>query len=210
MKRRITRLPIVQLALVAVSVLAGYALAPVAAQTAASLEGQVAVRSDNAVYLISGGQRHWVATVVITDDELNGYPEAEPVYSAMAPYGGGSAPASKPAAPAQPAAAASPAAGAVASAPTATTGAAATGATPTKTPDTDPTPAPTSTPDPNAQAAPTGGSCPADKQVKGATQNGTKYYWEPDRPDYATVTAEACFTAGSYARDAGYKNSKQR
>src|SRR3954471_18936835 len=71
MKRRITRLPIVQLALVAVSLLAGYALAPVAAQTAAQLEGQVTVRTDGAVYLIAGGQRHWVATVVISDDELN-------------------------------------------------------------------------------------------------------------------------------------------
>jgi hypothetical protein len=209
MKRRIIRLPIVQLALVAVSVLVGYALAPVAAQTAAQLEGQVAIRSDGAVYLISGGQRHWVATVVISDDDLNAYPQGDPIYSALAAFGGGSTAAAKPVAPAASPAAGS--AGAVAStAPTATAATAAGGATPTKTPDTDPTPEPTSTPDPNAQSAPVGGACPADKLIKGATQNGTKYYWEPDRPDYAGITPEACFTAGSYARDAGYKNSKNR
>lgn len=196
MKRRITRLPIVQLALVACSLLVGLALAPVAAQTAASLEGQVTVRSDGAVYLITNGVRRWVATVVISDDDLNTYPEAEPVYVGLAPFGGGS---STSAAPKPAAAAASPAAGAPAAA-----------ATPTATASGSTAPQPTSTPDPNAMGTPSGGSCPADKQVKGATQNGVKYYWEPDRADYAGITPEACFTAGSYARDAGYKNSKNR
>jgi len=63
------------------------ALAPVAAQQAAPIDGQVAVRSDGAVYLITNGQRRWVATVVITDDELNAYPEAEPIYTGLAPIG---------------------------------------------------------------------------------------------------------------------------
>jgi len=196
MKRRITRLPIVQLALVACSLLVGLALVPVAAQTAASLEGQVTVRSDGAVYLITNGVRRWVATVVISDDDLNAYPEAEPVYVGLAPFGGGS---STSAAPKPAAAAASPAAGAPAAA-----------ATPTATSSGSTAPQPTSTPDPNAMGTPSGGSCPADKQVKGATQNGVKYYWEPDRADYAGITPEACFVAGSYARDAGYKNSKNR
>lgn len=209
MKRRITRLPILKLALVAVSLLAGYALAPVAAQTAAQLEGQVVVRSDNAVYLIMGGQRHWVATVVISDDDLNAYPEAEPIYAAMAPFGGGSTAASKPAAP-PPAAAAPPAAGSTGTGAAATPTAGASGPKPTNTPNTDQPPDPTPTPDANAQSAPVGGACPADKQIKGATQNGVKYYWEPDRPDYASITPEACFTAGQYARSAGYKNSKQK
>jgi hypothetical protein len=64
------------------------ALAPVAAQQpVAPPDGQVAVRSDGAVYLIANGQRRWVATVAITDDELNAYPEGEPIYGGLAPLG---------------------------------------------------------------------------------------------------------------------------
>jgi hypothetical protein len=207
MKRRISRLPIVKLALVACSLMIGLALAPVAAQTAASLEGQVTVRSDGAVYLISKSQRHWVATVVISDDELNAYPEAEPIYVGMAPFGGGSA------APA----ASKPATGAATSTGTAntttpgsTTPPATTNTSSSSGSSGSTSATTTTTPDPNAQASPVGGSCPADKLVKGATQNGVKYYWEPDRADYAGITPEMCFTAGSYARDAGYKNSKNR
>jgi hypothetical protein len=200
MKHRITRLPMVQLALVAVSVLVGLALVPVAAQTAASLDGQVVVRSDGAVYLIQNGQRRWVATVVINDDELNAYPEAEPIYTALAPFGGGGASsgstaAQKPAAPASPAAAAAPPASSAPAASSAS-GAATPGTTPTI--------------EPGSMVAPTGGNCPGSHQVKGATTGTEKWYYEPDRPEYPNITPEACFVAGSYARDAGYKNSKQR
>lgn len=98
---RIPKRPIIATALVTVSLLMGAALVPVAAQQA-GLDGQVALRSDGAVYLITGGQRRWVATVQITDAEINAYPEAEPIYAGLAPMGGPS-----------PAAAASPVAGAL-------------------------------------------------------------------------------------------------
>ncbi|MGE3270895.1 MAG: hypothetical protein AB7P40_19235 [Chloroflexota bacterium] len=82
------KLPIRPLGLVAAGLLLGTALAPVAAQQQQSgVDGQVAVRSDGAVYLISNGQRRWVATVVITDDEINAYPEGEPIYAGLAPMG---------------------------------------------------------------------------------------------------------------------------
>lgn len=82
------RLPIRPLGLVAAGLLLGTALAPVAAQQSQSgVDGQVAVRSDGAVYLISNGQRRWVATVVISDDEINGYPEGEPIFVGLAPLG---------------------------------------------------------------------------------------------------------------------------
>jgi len=70
------KLPIRSLGLLAAGLLVGSALAPVAAQQQQSgTDGQVAVRSDGAVYLIANGQRRWIATVQITDDELNAYPE---------------------------------------------------------------------------------------------------------------------------------------
>ena len=82
------KLPIRSLGLVAAGLLLGTALAPVAAQQQQSgVDGQVAVRSDNAVYLISGGQRRWVATVVISDEEINAYPEGEPIFAGLAPIG---------------------------------------------------------------------------------------------------------------------------
>jgi hypothetical protein len=85
-----TRLPkrfIGILAFVAGGLLLIVALAPVAAQQTSGIDGQVAVRSDGAVYLIANGQRRWVATVAITDEELNAYPEAEPIYTGLAPMG---------------------------------------------------------------------------------------------------------------------------
>ena len=91
MKSRFKRLPIVKVALVAGSLLIGLALAPVAAQQAGLSDGQVTIRSDGAVYLIVNGQRRWVATVNISDDDLNAYPEAEPIYTAMVPFGSSSA-----------------------------------------------------------------------------------------------------------------------
>lgn len=93
------KVPIRSLGLVAAGLLLGTALAPVAAQQQQSgVDGQVAVRSDGAVYLISGGQRRWVATVVISDDEINAYPEGEPIFAGLAPMGssGSSQASSKP------------------------------------------------------------------------------------------------------------------
>jgi hypothetical protein len=74
-------------AFLAGSVLICAALAPAAAQQTSAIDGQVALRSDGAVYLISNGQRRWVATVAITDEELNAYPEGEPIYAGLAPMG---------------------------------------------------------------------------------------------------------------------------
>jgi hypothetical protein len=74
-------------ALLAAGFLLGSLLAPVAAQQVAPRDGQVAVRSDGAVYVISNGQKRWVATIIITDDELNAIPEAEPIYTGLAPMG---------------------------------------------------------------------------------------------------------------------------
>jgi hypothetical protein len=113
MTPRFPKLSTRTVALLAGGLLLGATLAPVAAQQS-GLDGQLAVRSDGAVYLISGGQRRWVATVAITDDELNAYPEAEPIYTALAPMGGGGQTAAAPppaAAAPKPAAAASPATG---------------------------------------------------------------------------------------------------
>src|SRR5688572_25976915 len=90
MKRRFTKLPIASIAVVVGSLLVGLSLSSVDAQSALT-NGQVTVRSDGAVYLISNGMRRWVATVVISDDELNAYPEAEPIYSGLAPFGSASA-----------------------------------------------------------------------------------------------------------------------
>lgn len=85
-------------ALLAAGFLLGSLLAPVAAQQVAPKDGQVAVRSDGAVYVISNGQKRWVATIVITDEELNAIPEAEPIYTGLAPMGssGSSSPTPKP------------------------------------------------------------------------------------------------------------------
>src|SRR5687767_7817313 len=74
-------------AVLAGSVLICVALAPAAAQQTSAIDGQVALRSDGAVYLITNGQRRWVATVAITDEELNAYPEGEPIYAGLAPMG---------------------------------------------------------------------------------------------------------------------------
>jgi hypothetical protein len=50
-------------------------------------DGLCACAGDGAVYLISNGQRRWVATVVISDEEIDRYPEGEPVYVGLAPMG---------------------------------------------------------------------------------------------------------------------------
>jgi hypothetical protein len=41
------------------------------------------------------------------------------------------------------------------------------------------------------------------------SSGGQKLFYEPDRPDYAKVTPDMCFTAGGDARDAGYVSAKR-
>ncbi len=87
-------------ALLAAGILLGVLLAPVAAQQTSGRDGQIAVRSDGAVYLLMNAQRRWVATVIITDDELNAIPEAEPIYAGVVPADGSFTPrASSPSSP---------------------------------------------------------------------------------------------------------------
>jgi hypothetical protein len=82
------KLPIRTLGLAAAALLIGSALAPVSAQSQQSgLDGQVALRSDGALYLISNGQRRWVATAAATDDEINMLPEGEPIFAGLSPAG---------------------------------------------------------------------------------------------------------------------------
>jgi hypothetical protein len=88
---------VVATAMLGGGLLIGVAFAPVGAQQTAPADGQVAVRSDGAVYLIANGQRRWVATVSITDEELNAYPEGEPIFGGLAPMGASSASAPPPA-----------------------------------------------------------------------------------------------------------------
>jgi hypothetical protein len=82
------KLPIRTLGLAISALLVGSALAPVSAQQQQSgVDGQVAVRSDGALYLIANGQRRWVATVVASDEEINAIPEGEPLFAGLAPIG---------------------------------------------------------------------------------------------------------------------------
>ena len=82
------KLPIRTLGLAAGALLIGSALAPVSAQQQQSgVDGQVALRSDGALYLITNGQRRWISTVAATDEEINALPEGEPVYAGLAPQG---------------------------------------------------------------------------------------------------------------------------
>jgi len=82
------KLPIRTLGLAIAALLVGSALAPVSAQQQQSgVDGQVAVRSDGALYLIANGQRRWVATVVASDEEINAIPEGEPLFAGLAPIG---------------------------------------------------------------------------------------------------------------------------
>ena len=82
------KLPIRTLGLAAAALLIGSALAPVSAQQQQSgVDGQVALRSDGALYLITNGQRRWISTVAATDEEINALPEGEPIYAGLAPQG---------------------------------------------------------------------------------------------------------------------------
>ena len=72
------------------------------------------------------------------------------------------------------------------------------------------TPKPSPTPDPAGRTEPVAGECPASHQLKGATSpTGEKLYYEPERPTYASVTPEICFTAGGDARANGYQESRR-
>lgn len=78
-------LPIRTLGLMAAALLIGGSLAPASAQQQQSgLDGQVAVRSDGALYLISNGQRRWISTVVATDEQINAIPEGQPILTGLA------------------------------------------------------------------------------------------------------------------------------
>src|SRR5215212_5732852 len=109
------KLPIQTLGLMAAGLLIGTALSPVAAQSQqSSADGQVALRSDGALYLIQNGQRRWIATVPLADSDINAIPEGEPIMAGLAMVGSAEAQAqAKPSTSAPPAAAAAkPAAGA--------------------------------------------------------------------------------------------------
>lgn len=97
MMLRVVKLPMVAGACLIAGILIGAALTPVLAQQLAGPDGQVAVRSDYAVYLIANGQRRWVATVMITDQEINAYPEGEPIYAGLSPLNGPAASSAPPA-----------------------------------------------------------------------------------------------------------------
>jgi hypothetical protein len=209
MKRRLTRLPIVSVAVVIGSLLIGLSLGAADAQSLLT-NGSVTVRSDGAVYLISNGVRRWVATVVISDEELNAYPEAEPIYSGLAPFGQTTAGPTTPAGTtaAKPTGSPQPAAPSTSGQPTGQTTIDPASGADAKDPN-DPTlaEAPTAV-DPSGTAQPTGKTtCPDSHLIKGSSD---KYYWEPDRADYATVEPVACFRAGKDARDAGYVDVKKR
>jgi hypothetical protein len=238
MKRRFTKLPIASIAVVIGSLLVGLSLAPVVAQSQLT-NGQVTIRSDGAVYLIANGMRRWVATVVITDEELNAYPEAEPIYVGLAPFGSTSAgtgtTSTGTTAASKTGTTAASKTGTTAASKTGTTAASKTGTSSTssssssateeevepgqivinptsgadkKDPNDRSLAAVTTTADPSAKAEPTKGGkeCPATHQVKGGFD---KKYYDVDRPNYATVEAEACFVSGSYAREFGYTDAKK-
>jgi len=139
------KLPIRLLGLIAAGLLIGTALAPVAAQQQQSgVDGQVALRSDGALYLITGGQRRWIATVPISYDDLNAYPEGDPVYAGLGMPGSAGTTASAPPAsssssssspkPAAPAPASSPAAS-TSSGASSSSSSSSSSAQPTSTPD---------------------------------------------------------------------------
>src|SRR5690242_13775818 len=109
---RLAKLPIVATACLIVGVWIGVTLSPVIAQQVAPQtappDGQVALRSAGAIYLIAAGQRRWIAPVVITDADINAYPEGDPIYSGVTPLPPPPAPAPPPPS-AQPSPAAAPA-----------------------------------------------------------------------------------------------------
>jgi hypothetical protein len=143
------KLPIQTLGLMAAGVLIGTALSPVAAQQSGT-DGQVALRSDGALYLIQNGQRRWISTATLSDSDINAIPEGEPIMTGLALAGSADAQA-KPAAPA-PAAAASPAGAGTTGAGAAATPKPASGVAPTATTATSGAPKPSD--DPNETLSP--------------------------------------------------------
>ena len=235
MKRRFSKLPIASIAVVVGGLLIGLAMSPVGAQSALT-NGVVTVRSDGAVYLISNGMRRWVATVQITDDELNAYPEAEPIYAGLAPFGSASASTSSSSNTASKtgttvASKTGSGSSTVASKTGSTTSSSTSSSRSSssnedvevqpgqtvidpssgadaKDPNDSSLAATTADLDPAAKAEPTGSTtCPSTHQIKGGFD---KYYWDTDRPDYASVEPEACFVSGAYARAYGYTEVKKR
>ncbi|MFN8637526.1 MAG: hypothetical protein U0893_27045 [Chloroflexota bacterium] len=184
------KIPVGSLAVVLGSLLVGLTLAPVAAQRAGLKDGAVTVRSDGAVYLIANGQRHWVATVVISDEDLNAYPEAEPIFTALAPFGSSSSSSSG----------SSGSSGSGSSSRSSGSGSSGSGSSGSGSSG--------SGSSGSSRVDPSGDTCPPGFEVKGATVNGQKLYYEPDRPDYPSAKPEACFTAGGDAAKDGYTNSK--
>src|SRR6476620_7555665 len=104
------KLPIRMLGLMAAGLLIGTVMSPVSAQQSGP-DGQVALRSDGALYLIQNGVRRWIATAALSDSDINSIPEGDPIMTGLALAGSADAQA-KPAAAPPPAAAAPPAAGA--------------------------------------------------------------------------------------------------
>jgi len=135
-------LPIRTLGLMAAALLIGSALSPVFAQAQQSgVDGQVALRSDGALYLIMNGQRRWISTVQLADADINAIPEGDPVLVGLAPLGSAEAQAKPGTAPA-------PAAGAAAASPKPGT------STSPQAPAPAPAPAAKPTTDPNEQLSP--------------------------------------------------------
>jgi hypothetical protein len=194
MKPRLSKLPILKTALFAGSVLIGLTLVPVVAQQVSLTDGQVTIRSDGAVYLISNGQRRWVATVNISDDDLNAYPEAEPIYAGLAPFG--SATASRSTGSTSSSSSGSNNSSSSSSSGSSSSSSSSRSGGPTATP----------TADPNARVDPTDSkTCPADHMVKGGFDG--KYY-DVNKRTYADVEVKDCFTSGGDARKAGYTEFK--
>jgi hypothetical protein len=105
------KLPIRTLGLMAAGLLIGTALSPVVAQSQQSgADGQVALRSDGALFLIQNGQRRWIATAALADSDINAIPEGEPIMTGLALAGSAEAQAQAKPAANPPAQAASPAA----------------------------------------------------------------------------------------------------
>jgi hypothetical protein len=236
MKRRFTKLPIASIAVVLGSLLIGLSLSPAGAQSALT-NGAVTVRSDGAVYLIVNGMRRWVATVQITDEELNAYPEAEPIYAGLAPFGSASASTGTTSSGTTATKTGTSTTGSGTTVASKTTG--STGSSTSKTgsstsssssssssssnstqddgesglaakdPNDTSLAETTADLDPNAKADPINGGkdCPSTHQIKGGFD---KYYWDTDRSDYATVEPEACFVSGAYARAYGYTEIKKK
>ncbi len=69
-------------------------------------------------------------------------------------------------------------------------------------------PKPSPTADPAGRADPVAGECPQSHLLKGNSASGTRNYYEPDRPSYASIAPDVCFTAGGDARAAGYSEGR--